>query len=295
MDDRDWQILHLLHSQKNITKTAQLLFLTQPALTKRLMQIEAEFGVKIVNRGIKGVHFTPEGELLAKRAGQLLTTIREIKEEVSNLQQSVAGTLRLGVSNFFAKYKLPTLLKLFNEQYPLVDFQVETGLSRDVLHKVYNREVHIGFVRGEYSWPDQKKLLFVEKVLLVSKTEMDLAQLPDLPRVDYETDQMFKALVDNWWAENYTKPPLISMKVDRGDTCKEMVRSGLGYAILPSMFVSDAPNLYKRELLTSENTPVLRNTWMFYHEESLEKNVVKAFVQFMEGIDFEDSEAISGS
>ncbi|WP_238933669.1 helix-turn-helix domain-containing protein [Brevibacillus choshinensis] len=70
MDDRDWQVLHILYNQKNITKTAQLLFITQPALTKRLMQIEEEFGVKIVNRGIKGVHFTPEGELLAKRAGQ---------------------------------------------------------------------------------------------------------------------------------------------------------------------------------------------------------------------------------
>ncbi|RBP84407.1 DNA-binding transcriptional LysR family regulator [Cytobacillus firmus] len=290
MDDRNWLILHLLYSQKNITKTAQLLFLTQPALTKRLMQIEAEFGVKIVNRGIKGVRFTPEGELLAKRAGQILTSIRDIREEVSNLQQSVAGTLRLGVSNFFAKYKLPGLLKLFSEQYPLVDFHVETGLSKDVLQKVYNHDVHIGFVRGDYSWHDQKRRLFAEKVLLVSRTETNLAQLPELPRIDYETDQMFKSLVDNWWAENYSKPPLISMKVDRGDTCKEMVLNGLGYAILPSMFVSDIVDLYKMELRSPENEPVLRNTWMFYHEESLEKNVVKAFIQFMEGIDLEGSE-----
>lgn len=290
MNDRDWQILHLLYLQKNITKTAQLLFLTQPALTKRLMQIEAEFGVKIVNRGIKGVHFTPEGELLAKRAGQIIAAIREIKEEVAALKQSVAGTLRLGVSNFFSKYKLPGLLKLFNEQYPLVDFQVETGLSKEVLQRIYSRDVHIGFVRGDYSWHDQKRRLFVEKILIVSKHKIDLAELPQLPRIDYETDTMFKALVDHWWAENYAKPPLISMKVDRGDTCKEMVRSGLGYAILPSMFVRDVPDLYKIELTHSENQPVLRNTWMFYHQDSLENNVVKAFVDFIEGMDFEETD-----
>lgn len=276
-------------SAKNITKTAQLLYLTQPALTKRLMQIEEEFGVKIVNRGIKGVHFTPEGELLAKRAGQMLATIREIKEEVANVQQSVTGTLRLGVSNFFAKYKLPGLLKLFKEQYPQVDFQVETGLSKDVLQLAYNRDVHVGFVRGDYNWHDQKRLLFEERILIVSKDPVRLEDLPQLPRIDYETDQMFKSLIDNWWTEHYAKSPLIAMKVDRGDTCREMVIHGLGYAILPSLFVADVPDLYTIDLTTTGSMPLLRKTWMFYHQDSLEKNVVKAFVDFMEGMDFADS------
>ncbi len=290
MDDRDWQVLHILYNQKNITKTAQLLFITQPALTKRLMQIEEEFGVKIVNRGIKGVHFTPEGELLAKRAGQIIAAVREIKEEISNMKQSVSGTLRLGVSNFFAKYKLPGLLKLYKEQYPLVDFQVETGFSKDILHLVYNRDVHIGVVRGDYSWHDQKKLLFMENIVMVSKTPFSLEELPFLPRIDYETDHLFKTLIDNWWSENFSKSPMIAMKVDRGDTCREMVINGLGYAILPSMFVDDIDSLYKIPLLTSENQPITRKTWMFYHQESLEKNVVRAFVHFMDGMDFEESE-----
>lgn len=55
MDDRDWQILHILYQKKNITKTAQLMFITQPALTKR--------------------------------AGQIIAAIREIKEEISNMKQ----------------------------------------------------------------------------------------------------------------------------------------------------------------------------------------------------------------
>lgn len=138
MDDRDWLILHTLFKEKSITKAGQSLYIAQPTLTKRLKQIEKDLGVIIVHRGIKGVQFTPEGKYLAKRAEEILITLREIKEDLKNFNHRVAGTLRLGVSNFFSKYKLPGLLRQFKEQYPQVDFQVETGFSKDVFNLVYN-------------------------------------------------------------------------------------------------------------------------------------------------------------
>ena len=57
----DYEFLITLYRSKNITQAAQTLFLSQPALTKRLQQIEQELGVLIVNRNVKGVQFTPEG------------------------------------------------------------------------------------------------------------------------------------------------------------------------------------------------------------------------------------------
>ena len=65
MEDRDWLIIKVLNEQKNITKTAQALFISQPYLTTRIRHIEDEFGVKMIYRGSRGVHFTPEGDYLA--------------------------------------------------------------------------------------------------------------------------------------------------------------------------------------------------------------------------------------
>lgn len=288
MDERDWTILHVLYEQKNITKTAQILYITQPALTKRLMQIEEEFGVKIVNRGIRGVHFTPQGEYLAKRAEQLISTFREIKEEVLNMNQDIVGTLRIGISHYFGKYELPALLKLFREQYPRVDFELDTAFSKDIFQMVYNRDIHIGFVRGDYSWSGEKHLLFEEKIWVVSKEKIELSDLPQAPRIDYYTDALFKSLIDRWWADHYSKSPLTSIKVDRADTCKEMVKNGLGYAFLPSRFLNDVQDIYKIELTDKDNIPLKRETWMFYHEESLQNNVVKAFVDFIKTADLQD-------
>jgi DNA-binding transcriptional LysR family regulator len=221
MDTRDWLILHTLFKEKSITKAGQSLYIAQPTLTKRLQQLETEFGVKIVNRGIKGVQFTPEGEYLAKRAEEMLSIYRELKEYLDNFNHNVSGTLRLGVSNFISKYKLPAILKLFKDRYPDTEFQVDTGYSKDIFNLAYNQTAHIGFIRGHYQWPDQKLLLFEEDLCVASKDKIQLEDLPNLPRIDYRTDQLYKQMVDNWWTGHYSQPRTLLCLLIKGIPAKK--------------------------------------------------------------------------
>jgi len=93
------------------------------------------------------------------------------------------------------------------------------------------------------------------------------------------------SLIDNWWAENYTQPSFITIEVDQVDTCKGMVINGLGYGILASRILKDIEELYKIDLTDQKGNPMLRRTWMYYHKESLQWNVVKAFVNFIETLE----------
>lgn len=293
MDYRDWEILKVLYQQKNLTKTARLLFLTQPALTTRLKHMQEELGVKIVTRESRGVHFTPQGEYLVHCAEEALAHYEKIKENVQNMSNNesdeVVGTLKLGVSNFFANYELPYVLKLFKIQYPHVEFKVTTGWSRDVTQLIHNKDVHISFVRGDYGWRGlSKHQLFEETICIASKNEFDLKDLPRLPRIEYRGDYLLKSVIDHWWAENYAQPPFISIEVDQVDPCKEMVINGLGYGILSSRVLNGIEDLYKIHLKDQEGNPILRRTWMYYHKEALEWNVVKAFVHFIENFDWKD-------
>lgn len=294
MDYRDWEILKVLYLQKNLTKTARLLFLTQPALTTRLKHMQEALGVKIVTRESRGVHFTPQGEYLVHCAEEALAHYEKIKENVQNMSNNesdqVVGTLKLGVSNFFANYELPHVLKLFKMQYPHVEFKVTTGWSRDVTQLIHNKDVHISFVRGDYGWRGlSKHQLFEETICIASKNEFDLKDLPRLPRIENRGDYLLKSVIDHWWAENYAQAPFISIEVDQVDPCKEMVKNGLGYGILSSRVLSGIEDLYKIHLKDQEGNPILRRTWMYYHKESLEWNVVKAFVRFIENIDWKDN------
>ncbi|MGN7298375.1 LysR family transcriptional regulator [Ferdinandcohnia sp. SAFN-114] len=288
MRSQDWEILKVLYENKNITRTGKQLFISQPALTNRIKQIEKEFGIKIINRDRRGVQFTPQGEYLAKSAEEMILKLKQIKDHLTNMESKVVGTINLGVSSFFTKYKLPQLLRAFKDNYQNVEFKVTTGWSRDLFHSLYKKDIHIAFVRGEYTWIEQKHLLFEDQLCIASKEEIDISNLPNLPRIDYKTDNLLKSIIDHWWIENFTRPPMVTMEVDQVDTCKEMVVNGLGYAIMPGMILKGNEDIHKVFITDKENNPLIRNTWMLYHNESLEVNVINAFVSFISSLDLRD-------
>lgn len=286
MDYRDWEILKVLYIQKNITKAARLLFITQPALTNRIKHMEKELGAKIVTRESRGIHFTPQGEYLVSCAEESLNNYQKIKDNFfnmsNNIHNEIVGTLKLGVSNFFANYKLPYILKLFKQQYPHVQFKIITGWSKDISQLIHKKDVHIGFVRGDYGSKGlSNHLLFDETICITSIEEVDINNLPTFPRIDYRGDHLLKLLIDNWWSENYVQEPFISIEVDQVETCREMVINGLGYAILPDRIMTKREDLHKIDLVDQKGNPIMRRTWMYYHEESLEWNVIREFVDFI--------------
>ena len=116
MDDRDWHIIKKLYTEKNITKAAQALYMSQPALTSRLQHIEREFSVCIVHRSTKGIQFTAEGEYLVKQAVIMIEKMHHIKNEVQELLSENSGTLEIGASNYLTMYILPILLEKFKNK-----------------------------------------------------------------------------------------------------------------------------------------------------------------------------------
>lgn len=288
MDTRDWEIIKILHEQKNITKTANLLYISQPALTKRLQQIENEFNTQIVIRGRRGVHFTPQGEFLVKCADEMLYRLRSIKDTISNIDDKVVGTLRIGVSNLITRIKIPQILKQFKTEFPDVEFMVSSGWSSEAFQLLTNREIHIAILRGDYPWQEGKHLLFKEPLVIASLYPIKFEDLPNLPRIDYGSDSKLRELISHWWSDNFSTPPKIAMTVDRTDTCKQMVVNGLGYAILPGLVVNNEKDVYKMNLTTNDGEIITRDTWMLYHDDSLEYSLVDEFVKFVQELDFEN-------
>ncbi|MBI0576771.1 LysR family transcriptional regulator [Neobacillus cucumis] len=282
MNEKDWVILQTIFEERNISKAAEKLYISQPALTYRLQQLEREFDTMIVARGKRGVEFTPQGEYLAQYARNMILQYRNTKEYLQNLDKEIRGSLRIGVSGIFARYELPAILKEFIEQYPNVEVIVKTGWSVEINHMLHKEEVHLGIVRGNYFWQEEKYLFHEEPMIIVSKKPItDLKELPKIPRVNYETDQTQKTLIDNWWEETFDQPPTITMEVDRIDTCKEMVLMGLGYAILPSICLKEDEDVYKIKLTNKNNKLLTRSTWLLYRERSLSLSAVNAFVDFL--------------
>jgi DNA-binding transcriptional LysR family regulator len=281
VDYKDWTILKAIYEEQCITKAAERLYLSQPALSKRLKSMENELGTKIVLRNSTGIIFTPEGKYLLTYALDALQQLARIKERIENMRNIVCGTLNLGASSVFAHCELPKLLPDFIAAYPNVDISVKTGLSSKITKMLQKDELAVAVVRGDHFWSDKRCLLREEYLCLASLKPVEFAELPKLPRVNYGTDSGLKDTVQNWWHETFNCQPNIFMEVDSMDTCREMVLHGLGWAILPEIALQGLP-LYTQKLFRQDGTPVLRRTWLFYRHEVLELSAVNAFVHYLE-------------
>ncbi|RDV34483.1 LysR family transcriptional regulator [Lysinibacillus capsici] len=281
MDEKDWHALRILYQEKHISRASERLYISQPALTYRIKNLEKEFDTKLFFKTKGGIEFTTKGLHLVEYAEEMINQLQKTKDYMMNMENEVRGTLRLGVSSNFAQYKLPKLLKQFTTIFPNVQFNVNTGWSTDIMNLLNSSIVQLGILRGNYEWFGEKVLLHKEKLCLISRKELDMLNLPKLPFINYKTDNSLKALITGWWHDKYSEPPFIMMETDRLETCKEMVKNDLGFAIVPQICLQPSDNLQTYELNYSNGEPVFRYTWLMYNEDALQLSTVKTFIEFL--------------
>lgn len=288
MEERDWQIIKTLYEQKNITKTAKLLYISQPTLTARIKQIEDALGTKLLYRGNKGITFTETGECAVKFADKILGELQDFKETITNMQEDVVGTLRIAAPSILARYFLPKLLGKFQDMYPKAKFTVQIAQSSDVISLASALSIHFGFVRNDFDWCEDERLLLTKNyVCAVAAQPFKLEDLPNMVRVDYDTDQYYQNLLDSWWNETFNDSPIIGTRVSNLDLCKEMVFNGLGYGILPSILLEEYPQLYSIPLVHKDGSKLERKTWLIYKKDLLELRLPKVFLEFIIDSDFD--------
>ncbi|CAD2072981.1 HTH-type transcriptional regulator CysL [Jeotgalicoccus aerolatus] len=280
LDEKDWKLLVNLYAEKNITKTAKKLYISQPSLTYRIKQLEKEFGITLLHRGNKGITFTSEGEYLVKYAEKMLSELRQAEDALANMNNQLQGTLRLGSSSNFAHYELPSILEGFIYLYPDIDVQLKTGWSTDILELLQSESIHAAFIRGDIKWSGEKMLLSEERMSIVSKHEINLGDLPQLNYIKYDTDQHLKTTLDNWWIKTFDVPAHVSMEVDRIETCKEMVKKGLGFSVMPNMSLRGEDDLYTKEIKI-DGQPVTRQSWLLYKSDMIDLKIVESLSHFV--------------
>ena len=123
-------------------------------------------------------------------------------------------------------------------------------------------------------------LLSEERMSIVSKHEINLGDLPQLNYIKYDTDQHLKTTLDNWWIKTFDVPAHVSMEVDRIETCKEMVKKGLGFSVMPNMSLRGEDDLYTKEIKI-DGQPVTRQSWLLYKSDMIDLKIVESLSHFV--------------
>lgn len=284
MRDADWQILSILYENCNITKTAELMFMTQPTLTRRLQQIEEELGCTLIQRSNKGVRFTQEGTFVALKAREIIKVMTEVKQELSRSSGEMSGVIRLGAPKSYVHYVIPRIMGEFAQEFPNIRFEIFTDLSHELLKALEAKQIDLSFVRGEIRTTLHKELLSNEQIYILAKEPFAPNDLPSLPRVEYLKENSVIEATAKWWKERFSEQPNIRFTVYSGEACLQMIRQGLGYGIFSdSHYNVPSEGLFAYPLEFRDGSKFTRSSWLVYDEEECARNaILECFVEYLQ-------------
>lgn len=130
--------------QGNLTRAAEALHVTQPALTRQLAQLERELGTTLFLRGKKGVELTDDGRLLRRRASEILELVELTQEELAEREGQIEGRIGIGAGELSAADDLGDLMASFAREHPLVTFDMATGIAGQIAERLDNGLLDFG-------------------------------------------------------------------------------------------------------------------------------------------------------
>lgn len=278
MDEKDFELLADLAKTCNITKSAQRLYTTQSALTKRVQKLEQELGAELFLRTKKGLLKTPILEEILPYLNRINDSLEQIRGLAASQGQELAGTLSLGVSSNYARYRLPEVLEEYIARYPKVEIQINSHRSPSLYKSLLEGSISVAIIRGEYPWADGDIVLSEEPICLVvgeSNRDMPLDQIPYIAR---EADAGYASRLSRWRNENGLAPSKSDLVISDVPTVITLVERGMGWSVLPAICLSDFRGVIK-PLQFKDGTAFTRRTHILYRAGHFGLPQVRAFVE----------------
>ena len=280
MDEKDWRFIDLLYKEKSISKVSNKIFISQPALSSRLLKIEDEMGVKLILRTNKGVEFTEAGIYLAKEANKMMIYLSKLKETLLQINENTKNIIVIGAGNYTVKYRINDILNNFKNLNPNIQFKIINTKSRDINNLLQDGTIDIGFGCNLYKWDGKRNLLEKEKVVVISKKEITLEDLPNLEMIDYQTDLKFKKSIIDWYNDSYKSSPNIGIFVSSLDLCLPTLIVSDYYAIVPQHLVENDLRFHILDATNNLNS-LYRSLWILYRDNFKENKLLTSLINYI--------------
>lgn len=168
MENFRLKVFRTVAEHLNFRKAAELLHLSQPAVSQQVHALEEELGVALFDRSGSRVQLTAAGAVLLKYAHKAARLAAEAQEAIARLQGNGGGELRLGASTTPAQYILPRMLGAFRKQHPRTAISVISGNTERIVTALLNDEITLGIIEGPAASRAVHKQLFLkEKLVLI--------------------------------------------------------------------------------------------------------------------------------
>jgi DNA-binding transcriptional LysR family regulator len=235
--------------QSHITQAAEILHLSQPAVTAQIKALEEELGLPLFERGGGGIALSRAGQELLETARNILAQARALKDQAQALRGEIRGRLRLGVVLDPALLRLGLLARRLSEKFPLLDIEFKQGLAGDILNLVRKKELDGGFYFGSNPYSNVEALPlatlnFSVIAPLAWQEKLENASWKDAGKLPWIAPSQFsgyhKLSQDCFRRHNIS--PRRALEADTEASMLDMVSQGLGLALMREPLAGTAPD-----------------------------------------------------
>jgi DNA-binding transcriptional LysR family regulator len=236
---RQLRVLVAVARRLSITRAAEELHLTPPAVSMQLKELEEQVGVPLFDRTGRAVTLTTTGEYLLSYARRILATLKDAEDAMARLRGLQGGTLTIGMVST-AKYFLPRLIAAFHAEHPGVDMKLRVGNREQLVALMQRNEVDLAIMgRPPKEWATRAEPFAMHPHVLVTAPRHPFATLEQVPVaalagegfIVREPGSGTRAAFDEFAADHHLAPRVL-MEMDSNETIKQAVMAGMGVSFL---------------------------------------------------------------
>ncbi len=151
MEDHKLRVFCAVAETKSFSKASELIHLTQPAVSLQIQAMEELYETRLFDRSGNTINLTPAGEILYKRAKEILALYAEAERNISEITGAIKGSLSIGASSTIGNYLLPTIITAFKKKTPQVNVSLVVSNTKTITEKLNAGEIDIALVEGDVS------------------------------------------------------------------------------------------------------------------------------------------------
>lgn len=290
MADRRLQVFHAVAKHLSFTKAAEALFMTQPAVTFQIKQLEEHFNTRLFERGHGRIGLTPAGQLVLEYAERILALSTELDTRVKEMTGEVSGPLLVGASTTIAEFLLPQVLGEFKSRHPKVQPRLVVANSETVESRVAEHTLDIGFIEApshlagvvtDVCCEDELQAVCAPSHPLARLKSAGAKQLAQYPYISREPGSGTREVTDQYFRKAGVAPESLNVVMELGspEALKGLVLTGVGFAIMSRAAVvreSRSGDLVRVPLAPRLN----RDLSVVYPKEKFRSRLVNTFVEF---------------
>lgn len=285
------RILKAVATEKNFTKAAELLYLSQPALSKQIKALEKNLDILLINRENNKISLTENGKVFLQYCERILALCEESCRVLIDLKNGERGNLTVGASQTIGTYLMPRVLALFAQNYPQIDLKVQVNSTRVIAKNIMNREIDIAVVGGEIPEElrknlsvknfvdDEFSLIIPKSHPFASKKKITKEDLYHLNFITLNANSTIRKFIDNILIQNQiqTKQLKIIMQLNSIEGIKTAVSLGLGAAFVSSAAIEKEIELNTIEILKIDNIRISRTLSIISNPECYKSKAFEFF------------------